>query len=617
MAPRASSNRPASVLQGPAKGRFPTDTEPIAKNVAGATSKSTSRLTSSVTTVPDSQPLMTPTPQSTTTASGNSYDTKAILDGQRADIDRVMASVEGQRADIDRIMANVDTLMQDMKSAKASMDYLKFQQKTFAEHETVPSPTALAEDIHILTRETKVLSDGVTHIREKAGQIDRFTRELESLKERIQHLEDATVAGERKANRSVEAAVSASRRDERQQSKSHAHPEPIQVSNTVREDPSPTLLGALSAQASASRRTSTYNLPSDIVNGHVPESQISGDEDTALEDEPFESVEPRITSAEKVAAQNRRRLSDSSSDARPPLKKRGRPPKNDVAPDWTAKPMSLNDHNIVLTSDPEDDDYDPEKGMQDLGEVLANHRPSKTPVRMPTPEWEKSDWEGPSSVPPATSTRGKLTARRGVSGRGALIDRDTLRRRSSGYGNGDYVYNDSAEYWEDQNPSGPQDAADPYEKPRDSQGRLIRQNGKVDGRSLRHRRAREEKERQAAVQRQLQQTATLQASSDVAQTQQQQNVPAPGPPARSSGQNFVDAAALQAAGYTPIAPGPSTPAAGGLSSQSPFAGNGVKELDAIPANGVTSGPWATAGAVASGRKSDRHAGLMKQVFPWR
>ncbi|KAL8808923.1 MAG: hypothetical protein Q9200_003886 [Gallowayella weberi] len=561
---------------------------------------------------------MTPTPQSTATASGISHDTKAILDGQRADIDRVIASVDGQRADIDRIMANVDTLMQDMKSAKASMDYLKFQQKTFAEHETVPSPTALAEDIHILTRETKVLSDGVTHIREKAGQIDRFTQELESLKARIQHLEDATVLGERTANGSVEAAVSASRRDERQQSKSHAHPEPIHVSGTVLEDPSPTLLGAFSAQASAGRRTSTYNLPSDIVvNGHVCESRTSGDEDMAPEDEPFGGGKPRITSAEKVAAQNRRRLSNSSSEARPPPKRRGRPPKKDRTPDWTTKPISLNDYNNLLISDPEDDDYDSDKRTQDLVEVLANPRPSKGPIRMPTPEWEKSDWEGPSLAPAATSTRGKLTARRGVSGRGALVDRDTLRRRSSGFGTGDYVYTDSREYWEDQSPVGPQDASDPYEKPRDSQGRLIRQNGKIDGRSMRHRRAREEKERQAAVQRQLQQTATLQASSDVAQTQQQKNIQDKGPTARSSGQSFVDAAALQAAGYTPVATAPSTPAAGGLSSQSPFASNGIKELDATPANGASGGPSATVGAVPLGRKSDRHAGLMKQVFPWR
>ncbi|KAL8690334.1 MAG: hypothetical protein Q9224_004429 [Gallowayella concinna] len=621
MATRTSSSNTTPAQYTPTTelflGLFPGDDELIAKNKARATSKPTNRPPSSNTTIPDSQPLMTPTPQSTAVASGLAHDTKALLDGQRADIDRVIASIEEQRADINRIIANVDSLTQDMKSAKASMDYLKFQQKTFAEHETTPSPSALAEDLHILTRETKVLSEGVTHIRAKTGQFDSFTRELDSLKERIQHLEDATVFRERTANGSVEAAVSASRQEEQGESNSYARLEPIHVSNSALEDPSPTLLGALSAQASASRRTSTYSLPLDIfVNGHVRESRISTDKDMTPESEPFGGVKPQITSAEKVAAHNRRRLSDSSSDAQPPLKRRGRQSKDNRTPDWTTKLMSLNDHNNVLTSDPEDDDYDPDKRTQDLAEVLANERRGKGPIRMPTPEWEKPDWEGPILAPPANSTRGKSTSRRGVSGRGPLIDRDTLRRRSSGLGNEDYVYADSPQYWADQRPQGPQEVSDLYEKPRDSQGRLIRQNGKVDGRSMRHQRAREEKERQAAVQRRLQQTTMSQASSKVTQSQLKE-MQAMGLQARGTGQSFVDAAALQAAGYTPVSAGPSTPAAGGLSFQSPFGPDGSNEHDATSINGGIGGPSATMGAVAPGPKNDKHAGLMKKVFPWR
>ncbi|KAL8778880.1 MAG: hypothetical protein Q9213_007195, partial [Squamulea squamosa] len=595
--------------QVPTNGPSPVRSGIVDRNIAAATSNSTVR---------DAPSIKTPLDESTTTAAhGASNDIKAQLDGQRADIDR--------------IVANVDSLMRDMKIIKASMDYLKFQQKTFAEHDTAPSPTTLAEDIHVLTRETQNLTETVANFRTKATEVEEIKKELGSLKQRMQYLEDVSASEGRTANAPAQSTILATRREKERRSNSHALSESLSVSDKVQGKHSSTLLGALSAQASASRRTNTYSLPPDIVgNGHTRESRssdqlyamsLTSDEDMTPENESTIMEEPQITSAAKVAAQQRRRLSDSSSDGRP-TKKRGRPPRFKGKPDWTTKPISLNNHQAILTSDPEDDTYDPNKHTQGLKEPHSDGRHTrafgKAPVRIPTPEWEKPDWEGPSNAPPANSTRGKTTVRRGVSGRPPLTDRDTLRRRSSGYGNGDYVYFDSPQYWEDQSPMSTQSPSmrDPFEKPRDSQGRLIRQNGKVDGRSLRHKRAREEKARQAALQQQLQMASQEEKKAEGQQKQMQ----AMGLAVPTPGQSFIDAAALQAA-RLPGAASPATPAPAPVQvpDQMMTVDDGIKEGERISGNDDdnAAGPLTTAGMTAPRPQSDKHAVLMKQMFPWR
>ncbi|KAI4236837.1 MAG: hypothetical protein L6R40_006026 [Gallowayella cf. fulva] len=574
------------------------------------------------TVVPDSQPPTASTGQSTGSAVSLDHDIKVLLDGQRADINRITANIallDGQRADLDRIVLNLDSLMQDVKTMKDSMDYLKFQQKTLAEHETAPSPIALAEDIQALT-------ESVARVKDKAAEVDAFKRELGSLKERIQYLEDLNASRPRTVDASAQATIPTSRPGTQRQSNLHDQPGPDNVLRRAQTNPPPTLLGAPSAQASARRKTSTYSLPPETIGNEDGRNYQNGEQlyamSSALEDDmtpendPIGSVEPHITSAEKVAAQNRRRLSYTSSDSGPPSKRRGRPPINKRKPDRTTKPISLNDYNNMLASDPEDDDYDPDQRTQELEDVLANERPSRpyniSLVRMPTPEWEKPDWEGPSIAVPVNSTRGKSTIRRGVSGRGPLFDREVLPRRSSGNGNADYVYFDSPQYWEDERPNHP--TPDAFEKPRDAQGRLLRPNGKIDGRSLRHQRAREEKERQAAVQRQLR--AWQQEPTDMTKGQHK-DTQTVGLTASGPGRNFVDAAALQAAGYAHVAANGSTATAAGATNQ-PSVAPAIKiEANGKDANGAVGTVPAVAGVAAPPLPGDKHAGLMKQVFPWR
>ncbi|KAL8849770.1 MAG: hypothetical protein Q9221_005253 [Calogaya cf. arnoldii] len=491
----------------------------------------------------------------------------------------IKALMDGQRADIDRIAANVDCLTRDMKSITASLDYLKFQQMTFAEHETAPSPTVLAEDVHVLTREQRLLTESVAKLRTTPTEVEKFRAELELLKQRMQYIED-TIASERQTGSgSVHSTISVSRLRKQRRLSSHAQSDSVNVSGNTYE-----------------RRDSER---------FYARSPMLGEEMTP-ENESFGIEQPQITSAGKVAARNRRRLSDSSSDTHPPTKKRGRQPKNRGKPDGTTKAVSLNNHQTVLTSDPEDDDYDPDKNTQEMQDARMNDRPLRPGrLQMTTPEWEKPDWEGPSVAPPPNNIRGKTTVRRGVSGRAPLVDRDMARRRSSGFGNGDYVYHDSPQYWDDQSLVSTQAdlRPEPFEKPRDSEGRLLRPNGKVDGRSLRYKRAAEEKARQAAVQQQLQMTS--QDSKHVTEGQQKE-MQAMGLTAPGTGQSFVDAAALQAARN----PGAASPA-------TPTTSNAIKNENNWVDGNDEGGPSTTAGATASRPQIDRHAAIMKGVFPWR
>ncbi|KAL8721469.1 MAG: hypothetical protein Q9181_007700 [Wetmoreana brouardii] len=416
-----------------------------------------------------------------------------------------------QRRDIDRIMTNVDALLQDMKTVKASMDYIKFQQDTFADHEATRSPTGFGVDIGALT-------ENVANVSTKVNEVDSLKTELKMMERRIQQLERTVQAGGLRSASPSQVIRSA-----------HAQPEPVRNgSNDSQEIPSSTFGRSQTEQPLARASLASSILPSQEDEGSEDLSDLlskfqqkpavsetSSDEGTP-EADLRDIVRPQITSAEKVAAQKRRRQPSSSSSSSPqspaPKRQVGRP-RIKGQPDWNTKPkkafvhrgklISLNDHNTVLTSDPEDSDYDPSSQPQELeipgAKEISSSFHSKPPVRLPTPEWEKPDWEGPSYTT-NSSTRGRSTARRGMSGRSALPDREALRRTSSGYNNRNDIYADSPIYWNDDEPAGTgsQSGFDRYSstpdalsKPRDSEGRLLLPNGKVDGRSIRYQRARE------------------------------------------------------------------------------------------------------------------------------
>ncbi|KAI4130618.1 MAG: hypothetical protein LQ341_006441, partial [Variospora aurantia] len=398
--------------------------------------------------------------------------------------DGTKALLEGQRKDIDRIMASVDNLHQDMKTMKASLDYLKFQQKTFAsfaEQEDAKSPTAITEDLQTLTdrisnvttkvqhvdtlaTEVQSLDRNVSEVKIKVTEIDSiaenmrqvsklFSRldakandfgglklELNSMSRRIQRLEDAN--GERLQS-NLESNLEMSSRQNAQRASEATDYD----TGYLQEIPSSTR--SHSENIAISRRNSDLT---DLVgkdeydslfyegrSQQQLQSQDPLDREMTPQGNLVDLLQPQITSASKVAAQKRRlsqgslspsSSSSSSSPSHAPQHKRrpvnestanGTPnlnTKSKLGSGRRRKLTRLNDPERVLLSDPEDSDFDPSSMPHDSLLHHANHH-TTTPVRLPTPEWERSDWEGPRPTTfvgnnsNSINTRGRIPSRRG------------------------------------------------------------------------------------------------------------------------------------------------------------------------------------------------------------
>ncbi|KAL8824439.1 MAG: hypothetical protein Q9170_008154 [Blastenia crenularia] len=558
------------------------------------------------------------------------------------------ALLEGQRKDIDRIMANVENLVQDMKAIKASMEYLKFQQKTFetfADHEVDPSQTTRNQDIHVLTErvhdvstkanrvdtlteDLNVLNTKVAKVSTGVTEIDGLKLELKLMKRRIKRLEKASTQSQESNLTSMSSTTI------RPDVQRNSEPVPNDA-GISQEIPSSTANRSQSEHAPANlqRNDSTMSLGENrlvYVSDSGPDqfqgqSQYFDDRDMTPENNLVQLLQPQITSAEKVAAYKRRRSESSSpsSSQSTPLSTPNRPldrPRIHTKPDWTTKPnptprtkgkiTSLNDAEHVLTSDPEDSDYDP-NSLPQAPTALYNMKDisksrSKPPLRLPTPEWEKPDWEGPSSASFTNSnTRGTTTARRGVSGRGFVSDRsNTFRRSSSGYANGDYAHAQSSDYWDEEpssrRHSGTSDTNSYYAKRRDSKGRLLRSDGRVDGRSIRQQCLRAARAKVAAAREEV----GAQKLDPIGQNQ------APVPVSKES---YVDAAALAAARYGSVGKPVAQQMSGAMLSlgldQAAAQTEVKQEVCGVDpkAQGIGGAPQVT----------DAHAKIMKQMFPWR
>lgn len=591
--------------------------------------------------------------------------------------DDTKAILQGQRKDIDRIMSSVDNLLQDMKTMKATMEYLKFQQKTFAtynDHEAEGSPSAVTEELQNLTErvshvtakadkidaltdrveslaadiaqvtskpkgmvglneEMRDLSKACSRLDTRVNEVDRLKLEIKQMRRRVKQLEDANDHRPTSNMPSKWGAAPHSSRQMRSESMyddNRISPE-VPSSTIERSQTAPVSSRTMGGDRTIPPHENGYDCMSDVSQAQAQhDTQYSDDKDQTPDVNLVDILHAQITSAEKVAAHKRRLAQDSSSSSSPPnappRRKVGRP-RIHPRPDLTTKPSfkgsakrklaRLNDREHVLTSDPEDSDFAPFSVPDDM---LNPHTKDgakatgKAPFRIPTPEWEKSDWEGPHTSFPTSNTRGKSTARRGVSGRGLVSDRDDIRRRSSGYGYGDYVSARSPEYWDDHSPAHSA-TPDLFAKPRDAQGRLLRPNGKVDGRSLRYQREREARAKLAA---QLQQSSN--------QGQPRTLAPPPvqglaiGSSTPASGSQYIDAAALEAAGYINLAaiqnPKDAVASTVHVTTLESSAGALVKQEP------DTSGPpgsasTASAAAPLPQAGGDKHAKLMNQVFPWR
>ncbi|KAL8866866.1 MAG: hypothetical protein Q9174_006031 [Haloplaca sp. 1 TL-2023] len=527
---------------------------------------------------------------------------------------------------IESLTASVNTLFQKIKTLENSVEYLKFQQKTFADHGSAGSPIGVTEDLVILHGKVDGLN---SKINEQDGLEERILRN----------------------SKDISALV-------------HAYVNGKPLLDEDGNDLEPQDLSNLDIDATLARARPRKGCE-DLVDLLVQAKELklekyeggisSGDDEDGLVDSHEDStMQPRITSAEKVAAQKRRRqqsdLSSSSSTSAPVHKKRASLPKVTGKLDGSTKPRSsssthkgkltsLNDYTTVMVSDPDDSDYDPnsQPANPDLADAKGTHARLRTGkkalVRFPTPEWEQPDWEHPSTV--AQTMRGTSSVRRGTSGRHPIADRQKMRQSS---------YTPTLNSYENPSPYSPDPSQEELTEPkrRDAQGHLLRVNGKIDGRSLRHRKAKASM-KQAGTPEQggsSEKKGYHQRSSEAIKEVEEQgggtggtpwplkyHIPGSGDsamtptPATGIGQSqgssssgrenqsgFVDAAALAKAGLGPKM--------GTFATTSKNGGNG----------GAAAAPGSSAQAAgaeegADGKKwGEDHKKLMKNIFPhqkWR
>ncbi|KAL9017605.1 MAG: hypothetical protein Q9185_005061 [Variospora sp. 1 TL-2023] len=585
-----------------------------------------------------------------------------------------MASVDNLHQDMKTMKASLDYLKFQQKTFAS-----------FAEQEEAKSPTAITEDLQTLTERISNVTTRVQHVDTLATQVQSLDRnvsevkikfteidsiaenmrqlsklfsrldakvndvgglklELKSMSRRIQRLEDAN--GERLQSNLASNSEMSSRQNAQRASEATDYD-----TGFLQEVPSSTR--SHSENIAISRRNSDFTVLvgkdeyDSLLDEGRSQQQLQGqdplDRDMTPQGNLVDLLQPQITSASKVAAQKRRlsqgssSLSSSSCSSSPshaPRHKRrpinestinGTPnlhTKSKLGSGRRRKLTRLNDPERVLLSDPEDSDFDPSSMPHDSLLHHTNHH-TTTPVRLPTPEWERSDWEGPR---PTTfvgdnsnniNTRGRIPSRRGVSGRGFLPDRNNTLHRRSGYG--DYVSAHSPDYWKEDAPSASQVVLDLFAKPRDSQGRLLRTDGKVDGRSLRHRQreaaeANAKAKGKAELQTPLLKLGPLlpQDSNDgdeqVLLPQQQQSATSQEAQSQTQrgdqGTGYVDAAALHAAGCR-VSAAAAAAAAQQQQPQEPAAARSTDDSSKVKVE------------EEKGGGGDTHAKLMSKVFPWR
>lgn len=154
--------------------------------------------------------------------------------------------LEEQRRDIDRIMASVDILQQDMISLKDSIEHLEHRRDQASHH--------FVEDVDILT-------DNITKVGSRLGELDALKLEMKMMQQRIKRMEESRSTGRRSSTVLDSAEVSR-----------WSSPTIDQALNTCNDAPSNGFLSAsqrpLSAYSDglfAPRRTATEK--PDVVDG--------------------------------------------------------------------------------------------------------------------------------------------------------------------------------------------------------------------------------------------------------------------------------------------------------------------------------------------------------------
>lgn len=477
----------------------------------------------------------------------------------------IMHSQNEERNDIHRLFTMLDDLQDEVSSMKKDVKGITAKTRVpGGDPDQTPRAAAGFE------AELDLLADSVSQINDRVNEVTALRLEVRMLKRRIQRLEDGSILTQ--STHTITGLTQDSVRNSRPsdldrpvpsrpnsvaqagpfvpetfnappQPKPDETTEPPVKTSVGRDEPvgsndvEMTIESPGVERVDAAQRSIPLNIRSDAPSAtpnpfieKVPETQQPSSSyptqsDTTMS---MDYVPPkRLGFLTSNSSSSSSRMSSLPTES-PPRPRT--PPTTRYKRQQPSAGISLNNHEIIPGSDPEDEDYDPESVPSPKSPPLRGNLRTRGPGRsrrsaqgiaLPPPEWEQPGWGGATTSreprSPVTSTRGRGISRRGVGGRPrgpaseprprrslAHIERrvSESETRPTGRSSRHRIYDDHGNRLranglpdkrfmkrtrdEEGNlltSKGTPDGRS-VKRPRDENGFLIRANGELDGRSL-------------------------------------------------------------------------------------------------------------------------------------
>lgn len=468
-----------------------------------------------------------------------------------------------ERNDIHRLFTMLDDLQDEVSSMKKFVNGISTKTRSPGE-----DPDQNPRDAAGFEAELDLLADSVSQINDRVNEVTALRLEVRMLKRRIQRLEDGSILTQ--STHTITGLTQDSAQKSRPSELSGPVParphsiaqiEPFvpETFNTppqlkpdeTTESPVKSSLGRDepvisddiemiiesrgSERGDAARNSIPHNIRSDASStspnpsiNKVPETQQTYSNPTQSDTTISMIYEPpkRFGFPTSNSSSSSSRMSSLPTES-PPRPKT--PPTTRLKRQQPPSGISLNNHEIIPGSDPEDEDYDPNSVPSPQTPSTSGNLRTRGPgrgrrgaqgVALSPPEWEQPGWGGattPRAHSATRSTRGRGITRRGVGGRPrgpvseprprrslAHIERGASEgeTRSTGRSSRHRVYDNHgnrlrANGLPDQRfmkrsrdeegnlltSKGTPDGRS-VKRPRDENGYIIRANGQLDGRSL-------------------------------------------------------------------------------------------------------------------------------------
>ncbi|MCJ1254401.1 hypothetical protein MMC24_002216 [Lignoscripta atroalba] len=421
------------------------------------------------------------------------FDLHADFERMKAFSSYAMDLVKDQKKDIDRILKSVEQLQLEMTLVRGTLDSRNASALARGPSLGTMGKDPPSGDAQGLGDDVQYLTERLSEISSKANEVDGLRLELDMMKRRVKRLEEGNV-GKQSSPISNSKPMESPTIHQAARMTGPLARRSMPLKKLATSTTAPSILPDLPKHKGISKKTAPFKFSANDTSMTEGRSSSSSSSSSTNSNQQSDAVtQPAISSASKFS-QQRVALEDlgpgeidtdpilpAITDSRP-LEDLGvttyDPNDTEYLP--SGRSSIGNTQATLDTVEILDSDYHPRNrsfssprvrgGLRGRGRGRGRGLRKSWNVRLPTPEWEKPDWKGPSSIPASnsiadhtllSSSRGRLIMRRGLSGSGFPSGPAMNRRKST------------------ERPSFLTDG-----KLRDAEGFLLKPDGTRDGRSL-------------------------------------------------------------------------------------------------------------------------------------